>query len=110
MDESNAASVGRTMRITHPMLDIYCEFAGDIDGYARAGRSAQRQIINDAQWMAISTLLQDLFLLVSGKATLEYAQRLRTQLSEAAADASVESRLMDWVKQAYEVQAGTKYP
>ena len=85
----------KTVTITDRMLDIYSEFAGDIDGYARCARPGQREIIDDAQWIALSNFLQELYVLVSGRATAPYAARLRLQLSEVAESSSVAARLLE---------------
>ncbi len=85
----------KTVTINDRMLDIYCEFAGDIDGYARCGRPSQRLVIDDAQWIALTNFLLELHVLVSGRATQPYARRLRLQLTEVAASPSVAARLLE---------------
>lgn len=84
-----------TVRISDQMLDIYCEFAGDIDGYARCGQPSQRLVIDDAQWIALTNLLQELHVLASGRATQPYARRLRLQLTEVGESPSVAARLLE---------------
>lgn len=66
----------KTVTINDQMLDIYCEFAGDIDGYARCGKPSQRLVIDDEQWIALTNFLQELHVLASGRATPPYAARL----------------------------------
>jgi hypothetical protein len=85
----------KTVTINDQMLDIYCEFAGDIDGYARCGKPSQRLVIDDEQWIALTNFLQELHVLASGRATPPYAARLRLQLTEVADSPSVAARLLE---------------
>ena len=55
----------KTVTINDQMLDIYREFAGDIDGYARCGKPSQRLVIDDEQWIALTNFLQELHVLAS---------------------------------------------
>ena len=80
--------------ITHDMLDVYCAFSGDIDGYARLGRPQQRLLVDDAQWREIAVLLQELFLLVGGQVSANYGAAIRQRMAALVADPSVEARLL----------------
>ena len=85
----------KTVTINDRMLDIYCEFAGDIDGYARCGRPSQRLVIAVAQWFPLPNFVQEFHVLVSGRGTQPSARRLRLQLTEVAASPSVAARLLE---------------
>ena len=67
--------------ITLDKLKIYKRYKGDGDMFGLAGRPVERQIVNDADWILIDTLLQDVIVidrkLGSESRVAEAEQRLR---------------------------------
>lgn len=54
--------------ISEEMLDIFAQFDGDIDGFARCATAAERRVLDDQAWYRISELLQEWTLATSGYA------------------------------------------
>jgi hypothetical protein len=79
--------------ITEEMLDVYAKFNGDIDGFSRAGTAHERCVINDEQWSELSAFLQELFLVKTGSASAEYAEKLNERLTQLSASSKVKERL-----------------
>ncbi|MES3022914.1 MAG: hypothetical protein V4857_15185 [Pseudomonadota bacterium] len=82
------------MKITMSMLEIFASFSGDIDGFARLGRDADRKIIDDEHWFAISELLQEAHLLGSDHVAPEFKKRITLKLFESTENSMVCERLL----------------
>lgn len=72
-------------------IGLYRKYAGDIDGFARAGDAEARAVITDDDWFLIDSLVQKLFLVKSGRASPEFSRQLLAEVrrhteNEAAAD------------------------
>lgn len=79
--------------LTVAKLDLYRRYAGDLDGWARHARDAERAGIDDADWALIDELLLGLDLVVRGEASASYTQALERRLMEACADADTRAAL-----------------
>lgn len=69
--------------ITNKMIDIYQLFGGDVDEFARLGKSAQRLIIDNDDFFRIDDILHSLDMinkkLVSGLFEENVYQNLKSQ-------------------------------
>jgi hypothetical protein len=79
--------------LTVAKLDIYRQYGGDIDGWARHARDALRAGIDDTDWALIDDLLLGLDLVARGEASLSYAQALEHRIAEVCADADTRAPL-----------------
>ncbi|MCQ6959759.1 hypothetical protein [Mucilaginibacter aquariorum] len=66
--------------ITLDKLNIYKNYGGDVDGWARM--NANSKDINGEDWHLISSLLQDLFIVKSGLAAEAFILELDNKLVE----------------------------
>ena len=65
--------------ITSEKLAVYRKYAGDIDGWSRAGVQ-QDHVITDAEWWAITTLLQELSMYKRKLVSARYAKQIHDNL------------------------------
>jgi hypothetical protein len=82
------------MKITMQMLDIFARFRGDIDGFARGGKAAEKDAIPDENWRCIDELLQEIFVLQKGLVTPEYRERIVERLRVQTEGPLVADRLL----------------
>ncbi|NII10141.1 hypothetical protein [Oleiagrimonas sp. C23AA] len=81
--------------ITEAMLDVFCRFDGDVDGFARIGTAEDRSVISGEQWTGIDVLLQELHLAKANLASPEYATNLEQRLCATAENDTVKERLWE---------------
>ncbi len=79
--------------LTVAKLDIYRQYCGDIDGWARHARDALRAGIDDTDWALIDELLLGLALVARAEASATYAQALERRIMEVCADADTRAML-----------------
>ncbi len=68
--------------ITKEKINIYKNYDGDIDGWARAGNKTEKELMTDKDWIIIDDLLQDIFLLKKGRSSSGFNQRTVKKLKE----------------------------
>jgi hypothetical protein len=72
--------------ITKDKIQIYKNYGGDVDGWARVGSKKEKELMNDEDWFLIEDLLQDLSLLKSGNSSKEYNAKISEKLKEKYSD------------------------
>lgn len=81
--------------ITQEKLAIFLKYGRDIDAWARSGTAQDKKIMSDADWYEMYSLLPDILLLKTGKASEEYANRIKQSLPERVSDEKVLQQLMN---------------
>ena len=66
--------------ITIQKLQIYSQFNGDIDGFARLADEQQKMLINSGEWSVIESLLQDIGLVEKGLVSEHYRKEFENKL------------------------------
>ena len=66
--------------ITEDKLKMYSRYDGDIDSWARTSSRNEKTLMNDKDWFAIESLLQDLKLVRNRLASDEYKATLNKKL------------------------------
>jgi len=69
--------------ITQEKIDVYRYYNGDSDSWARSGTKKQKQIVNDADWYLIDSLIQDFMLEKAGISSKEYIVKFHEKLKES---------------------------
>ncbi len=83
--------------ITQEKLTIFLKYGRDVDAWARSATVQEKKIMSDADWYEMDSLLPDLLLLKTGKASEEYAERIQQSLPERVSDEKVLQQLMSLV-------------
>ena len=83
--------------ITNEKLRIYRRYSGDVDGFARSGSLAEREVISDADWRDLSSIVQRLATVKRGLASEGHAADLLAELHRLAADSKVAKEILDLV-------------
>jgi hypothetical protein len=83
--------------ITSEKLAIFFKYGRDVDAWARSATAQEKKVMSDADWYEMYTLLPDLLLLKTGKASEEYAERIKQSLPERVSDEKVLQQLMNLV-------------
>jgi hypothetical protein len=81
--------------VTQEKIAIFLKYGRDIDAWARIGTAQEKGIMSDADWYEIYGLLPDILLLKTGKASEEYASRIKQTLPEKVSDEEVLQQLMN---------------
>ena len=81
--------------ITKDKIQIYKNYGGDVDGWARVGSKKEKELMNDEDWFLIEDLLQDLSLLKSGNSSKEYNAKISEKLKEKCSDEETIKRLKE---------------
>ncbi|MFY7665155.1 hypothetical protein [Flavobacterium sp.] len=68
--------------ITLRKVKIFQKFNGDIDHFARIGKTHDKEEISDRDWLLIESLLQDLELVANGLAADTFIKRLDERIKE----------------------------
>jgi len=63
-------------------IKIYNKFGGDIDGFARLGKSSEEKLFDDNEWSLIDEFEQDVKLISSGLVSKEYRERTLSKINE----------------------------
>ena len=84
--------------ITKQNLRAYKDFQGDVDAYTRAVTGGEPERMTDAEWSEIGNLLQEVAVMLSGRASLGYKERVRRKLKDSTAEPETEQELVGIVK------------
>lgn len=76
--------------ITEDKLKMYSRYDGDIDSWARTSSRKEKTLMNDKDWFAIESLLQDLKLVRNGLASEEYKATLNEKLKRLCCTDAIE--------------------
>ena len=57
-------------------------YQGDLDSWARTGRIKEKQVMDSGDWYLIESLVQDIRIVIDGKASDQFSNDLNKQLSE----------------------------
>jgi len=68
--------------VTGGKVKIFERYDGDIDSWARSGSKKEKIFMTDDDWYMIDTLIQDLFLVEKGLASIEFNDTLNGKLKE----------------------------
>jgi hypothetical protein len=68
--------------ITEDKLKIFERYDGDSDSWARNGSEKEKVVMTDDDWYIIESLIQDLFLVKNGLASLQFKDALNIKLKE----------------------------
>jgi hypothetical protein len=63
--------------ITQNKLKIYTSYSGDSDSWARMSSNKEKEVMNDADWSLIGSLLQDIQLVKKGLTSKEFSLSLQ---------------------------------
>jgi hypothetical protein len=80
--------------ITQEKLAIFLKYGRDVDAWTRSGTIEEKRIMRDADWYEMYSLLPDILLLKTGKASEEYANRIKQSLPERVSDEEVLQQLI----------------
>lgn len=83
--------------ITQEKLAIFLKYGRDVDAWTRSGTVQEKKMMNNADWYEMYSLLPDILLLKTGKATGENAQRIKQSLPGRVSDEKVLQQLMNLV-------------
>ncbi len=72
--------------ITASKVLIYKRYNGELEAWNHGGRQKERLIMNDADWYAIQSLLQDIKLVSSGQASDSYKNDVKHRLDTECED------------------------
>jgi hypothetical protein len=81
--------------ITGSQLDVYLEYSGDGDGWARYASDGEKSRIDDAQWAEIDLLRVELGLMKREQLAPAAKQKLLDSLAQRVADEDVLRRLLE---------------
>ncbi len=81
--------------ITKDKIQIYKNYSGDVDGWARIGSKEEKELMNDEDWFLIEDLLQDLSLMKSGNSSEEYNIKIAEKLKNKCSDEEVVRELKE---------------
>jgi hypothetical protein len=84
--------------LTLHKLKIYRQFGGDLDGWARTSSSAEKSMMGDEDWFLIDELRQGLSIVLSGHASLEFAQTVERRLLALTEDESTREAIRSLAK------------
>lgn len=66
--------------ITKKQFEIFLQFGGDSDGFARLASESDRKLLGEENWAAISILVQEIGILNSGLVNSDFRQRIESAL------------------------------
>nr|WP_319401800.1 hypothetical protein [uncultured Carboxylicivirga sp.] len=76
--------------ITEQKIKIFRKYHGDIDGFSRGGRKYEKDLFENADWLLIDNVLQDLELIKKGLCSTDYRNRLEKILNENFENKAIE--------------------
>ena len=68
--------------ITEDKLKIFERYDGNSDSWARNSSEKEKVVMTDDDWYIIESLIQDLFLVKNGLASLQFKDALNIKLKE----------------------------
>ena len=69
--------------LTREKIEMYQRFGGDLDGFSRSGDAS---VIEQDDWSLIDELCQAIYLVKTGKAGREFAERVEERLRSHCAN------------------------
>jgi hypothetical protein len=72
--------------ITIELLNIYKKYHGDIDALVRCGTKEEKIKLNDAVFMKIKKIIQDMYLVQKGLASEDFKIKANNMLRESCKD------------------------
>ena len=83
--------------ITTEQIRVYTKYFGDEDMFERRGSKEEKSLFPKyLEWGEIRTLIQDVYLLNSGKLSQSYADKVHEQLKSGVENKEVAKTIMDW--------------